>query len=102
MVLHIALRAKAQPAIKGACKRPLIAMDSDMNLEILPLAECPSAPGKGTAERLRSVMQVHVGAEANFPRELLVTSRVLAGERFPWAALAGLEGEMLPLFLAAD
>ena len=39
VVLHVSLRAKAQPAVKGALEWFLILMDPDVGLQILSLAK---------------------------------------------------------------
>ena len=60
VILHIAFRREAQPAIESAGKRPLVPMDSDMYLKILFLTKSLATSRHSTAERLRPVMHVHV------------------------------------------
>ena len=61
MIFHVAFSLEAQSTVVGADKRSLISMDSDMNLEILSLAESSTTSWEGATERLRTIMQMHVG-----------------------------------------
>lgn len=74
VVPHITLGAEAFAAVLRASEGSLILVDSDVNIEVLFLAECLIAPREITLERLRSVVQVHVGVETNFAAECFVTT----------------------------
>ena len=61
-----------------------------MNLEILFLAESPTASWEDAMERLCTIMQMHVSPKANLTRELLVATGVMAGKGLFGASLLAL------------
>ena len=80
MVPHVSLGAEALPAILRAGKRPFIFVNSNMDLQVLFLAESLMAPGKRALERLRPVMQMHVGIQPYLAGELLFAAGMRADE----------------------
>ena len=82
MVLHVSLRAEAQPAVERTLERFLIFMDSDVRFEILSLAKWFTAGGNQAAIRLNAIVHVHVGSHARFTCEALRAAWVLTLEGF--------------------
>ena len=82
MVLHVSLRAEAQPAVERTLERFLIFMDSDVRFEILSLTKRFTTGGNRAAIRLNAYVHVHVGSHARFTCEALRAAWVLTLEGF--------------------
>ena len=80
VILHVPLRAEAQPAAIRARVWPFVLMDSFVRFQILPLTECPPTPDHGASEWLSATMHVHMRLHSNLTSEALGAADKLARE----------------------